>query len=454
MKQDKQQLPFKVKIGYSLGQFGEGTAYSIFYYFYTYFLVSVVGISPGIAGTLSGLAIIWDAVTDPMCGIISDRSKSKIGRRRNFIFKASIPLAISIILLFLKPNLSGTSLIVYIIVTNIMFWIFFTFCDIPWLALGNELTNNYDEKTKIRSLSTISMAIGTLIASGLTLPVVNKLTYVLNSEKYAWAIWGTIIGVLSAIGFLVSAISTKGRDTQIIESDTNKKDKFSRYKFLVSRKNSVLGYFPLLLLTIFATTASGIWCSGSIFLMKISYGLSETQASIFNVVGQGINFILIPVLGFMAQKFDKRNVMIFGFLLNGVVSIVIAFFSGNNYLLLLSIIVYFIADTSFWTLVFAALGDVTECDYIKSGVDRCGTLTSFVSVGTKFGYAIGMYLLGIGLDLIHYTNDLTVYSNLSSKVRYITYIPIGIFHILCFVCMVVYPLSRRKYNDIKNNIEV
>lgn len=69
-----QPLPVCVKLGYGMGQFSEGIAYNFYYYFYTFFLIQVAELSPAAAGIISGLSVLWDAISDPIIGYLSDRS--------------------------------------------------------------------------------------------------------------------------------------------------------------------------------------------------------------------------------------------------------------------------------------------------------------------------------------------------------------------------------------------
>ena len=93
-------IPFKTKVGYSLGGTGDAIAYDFIGSFLMFFLTDLAGISPAIAGSIIGVAVLWDAITDPIIGILSDRCKSKYGKKRPFILFSAIPLAVVMIMLF------------------------------------------------------------------------------------------------------------------------------------------------------------------------------------------------------------------------------------------------------------------------------------------------------------------------------------------------------------------
>ena len=92
---DGEKLPFKVKFFYGGIEGGITVVWGVFSFFFLFFLTDVVGINPATAGTIMLIAGIWDAVTDPFAGIISDRTKSKWGRRRPYLIAFVLPFAVS-----------------------------------------------------------------------------------------------------------------------------------------------------------------------------------------------------------------------------------------------------------------------------------------------------------------------------------------------------------------------
>ncbi len=94
------KLSFGLKIGYGAGTAADSITYTLFYTCFLYFLTDVVGMNPGIGGTISFIAILWDAVTDPVVGFWSDNTINPAGRRRPFILRSVWPLAVSVFLLF------------------------------------------------------------------------------------------------------------------------------------------------------------------------------------------------------------------------------------------------------------------------------------------------------------------------------------------------------------------
>ena len=152
-------------IAYGAGSFGENIAYNFFYLYFIYFLTNTVKLDPAIAGIISLIAVSWDGITDPFLGYVSDNLNSKFGRRRPMMIVFCIPLGISLFLLFTNPDLSAVLNVIYFIVLNIIFWFCFTAVDIPYIALGAELTDNFNERTKLRAVAQVFLSLGVIVIS-------------------------------------------------------------------------------------------------------------------------------------------------------------------------------------------------------------------------------------------------------------------------------------------------
>lgn len=448
--QKVRKLSLQTKIGYGVGQFSEGVAYNFFYFFYTYFLVTVVGLNPAIAGGLSGFAVLWDALTDPLIGYLSDRCRSRRGKRRAFIGKAAVPLGMMVALICYTPPLDGVLLVVYLALVNILFWMMFTACDIPWIALGNEISSDFDEKSSLRSISTGFMVLGQLVASGLSLPLVSWLCTVVISERVAWAILGVLLGVLVALGFLVSYLSTKGMDAPSLA-----KDRGGLGSFLAQFRAcwGIKGVRSLFFMALTACTCTGIFLSGEVFYLEIFFSLDDYAISVINIVCALVSFVLTYYVGWLAAKFDKKNVLMAHFLLAAVGFLVLWLVPGTPFSMVGTLLLFYVADMTFWTVVFSVLSDVTELHaYRDAESDVAGSATGLISLGIKIGTAFGMWLLGVGLDLIGYSEVAAASSGLQAAFGSMFYLPLALFYALAFVSVFVYPYTRKAYQSEKADL--
>ena len=136
------RLPLGTKIGYGAAALSDGTAYVFFYSFFLLFLTDYAGVNPLWAGSISLIVVLWDAVTDPFIGWLSDNCRSKKGRRRPFMLIGIFPWLITLTLMYTKVDLTGGAQFFYYVVMAMLFWTSYTLCDVPYKALGAELTDN------------------------------------------------------------------------------------------------------------------------------------------------------------------------------------------------------------------------------------------------------------------------------------------------------------------------
>ena len=164
-RQESKALRMGCTIGYGIGAIGEGIGYNVFFSFFSFFLTTVAGIPPAVAGVISSVAVLWDAVTDPMIGSWSDTTRNPKGRRRPFIMTGSVLFGVSIAMVFFNFDIPVGLKTVYFILANGFYWIALTSCVIPHISLGSELTDDFNERTKLRSCAVTLMGIGTLIVT-------------------------------------------------------------------------------------------------------------------------------------------------------------------------------------------------------------------------------------------------------------------------------------------------
>lgn len=456
-----QPLPTRVKLGYGMGQFSEGIAYNFYYYFYTFFLVQVVELSPAVAGIISGLSVLWDAISDPIIGYLSDRSLSQLGRRRSFIGKAAVPFGIIVAVLYVKPPLSGAALVGWICLVNFIFWLFFTICDVPWIILGNELTDKFDEKTQLRTISTALLFLGQTAAVGLAFPVISFFSAQLDSEWKGWTVWGVIIGLITTMGFYISFWTTKGRDTVLSKSATlaQAPSQFSfhhRVKELAAVAKDlfgVKGFLSLFLIGVLATAAVGVFASGSVFVLTDTYGAGESLVALCNILSSLWAILITQLLGKLATKTDKKAVLAIVFSAVASSLFLIWILPHNIWTFYLSVALFFIGDAGFWTLLFSMAGDVTELDEYQHKKKREGLITSFLCFSTKAGCAAGMWLFGTGLDFIGYSSKaVSINASLADNIRTVFFLPIIVCYVGCFLLACKYPYSRKEYESTKAHL--
>lgn len=437
-----QKLSTGTKIGYGVGQLGSGLAYNLYYYYFIYFMTTIAGVNAAVAGTISLFAVIWDAVTDPLIGIFSDSLKIKTGTRRRLMMRASVPLGITVFLLFTSFNFATDGVkIFYYAILNIFFWMFFTMCDIPHITLGQELTEDYDEKSSIRGYSSAFLYAGELVVSGATMILVNRC----STEVVGWRVVAIITALFCFLSYFVAGACTKGKEIALSDEQAKAANTVSLRGFVDCFTNRT--YVLLILVALFANCIVGIQASGNIFVQTYFYGLSDIEISVINMGKCFYMIICSLVIGEISSRVDKRKVMIFGFFAYAFGMFCIRILPATIPFYIFALCFSALGNATFWTLIYSVLADVITIDAAEHGTNRAGAMTSLLSMCNKFGCSFGMWAVGVGLTATGFVESAVVQSaGAISGIRSVYGVGGLIFGLIIAFLAIKYPYSREVYN--------
>ena len=154
-------MSWRLRLAYGLGQMPEGVKSAAFGFFLLFYYNQVLGVSGTLAGIVLFLALCVDAVTDPLVGAWSDFFRGRWGRRHPFMYAGAVPFALSFFALFAPPDgLSETGLLIWLLVFTVLTRAAMTLFQVPYLSLGAELTDNYDERTLLAAMRNVFQLLG------------------------------------------------------------------------------------------------------------------------------------------------------------------------------------------------------------------------------------------------------------------------------------------------------
>jgi len=459
-KTDFRRVSFGTKLGYSFGNFGESIAYNLFYLFFMIFLTAVAGIDPAVAGTISLVAVLWDAVTDPLIGYWSDSKRGSKGRRRPFLIRFAIPLGAVVILMFTAfQNLSGPVQVLYFLVMNIAFWFLFTAVDIPYITLGGEIVDDPKDKTMIRGMATSWNFAGFAVVASAAFPIIVSLA---DKEAYpddmamldpaAWSKAAILFGVLAAASFIVAWAATKGKEPIFHESEHAERTHFFKEYLGVIK---IKAFRPLIGYNVFSQIGGYLLTALAVHFFIYSLGASEGQISIIFLVYGIMNIIMAPLMGLLANKFGKKKILIILNAIN-VVALAVFLLIGFNlttiYFFDLIIAFYF---GSFYVLAFASTYDVATLDRLqnKKKDSRQGIVFAFFSFMMKVGVGLGMFISGLLLKISGFDESLMEQSAKALKGLHLgmTLIP-GIFFLIGLLFLIKYPITKNRLAKIEDAV--
>ena len=442
---NSETLTNRVRAGYGIGDYAICLYWSGIGLYLLYFYTDVVGISPILAGWIYALGIGWDAITDPFMGYLAERTKTKMGSYRPFIYYGSIPLALSFVLLFWVPPFEDTVLFLFLILVNLIHRSCFTIVSVPYSSLTARITNDSNERTKLTTARMISASFGTLSMSALAFPLI---AYFGGADEAFGFLWLAIISGLIAIALLsVTVYSVREKVDEIVTSNLPN---------FVSITKTVATNYPFWIVfgCILILGSTGVMFNKNlIYFVKYGLELHEYQGLILGV-SSGASFLSLPFWAYLALKIGKRETWLISMTI-AFIGLLLFFYypisSLNQLLILLALIG--VGNGAGGVLFWSMLPDTVEYGEWKSGIRTESSLYGFMTFAQKSSIAVAALILGFLLSGIGFEpNQIQSEETISGMKFMMSWIPIcGI--IISLVLMYFYPISTKFHGELLQRIK-
>ena len=442
---NSETLTNRVRAGYGIGDYAICLYWSGIGLYLLYFYTDVVGISPILAGWIYALGIGWDAITDPFMGYLAERTKTKMGSYRPFIYYGSIPLALSFVLLFWVPPFEGTVLFLFLILVNLIHRSCFTIVSVPYSSLTARITNDSNERTKLTTARMISASFGTLSMSALAFPLI---AYFGGANEAFGFLWLAIISGLIAIALLsVTVYSVREKVDEIVTSNLPN---------FVSITKTVATNYPFWIVfgCILILGSTGVMFNKNlIYFVKYGLELHEYQGLILGV-SSGASFLSLPFWAYLALKIGKRETWLISMTI-AFIGLLLFFYypiASLNELLILLVLIG-VGNGAGGVLFWSMLPDTVEYGEWKSGIRTESSLYGFMTFAQKSSIAVAALILGFLLSGIGFEpNQIQSKETISGMKFMMSWIPIcGI--IISLVLMYFYPISTKFHGELLQRIK-
>ena len=436
-------LPLRTKLLFSTGDLTTSIPLAILMFFQLYFLTDVAGLRPDLAGWAVGLPRIWDAVNDPLFGIISDRIRSPWGRRRVLLLFGCVPLGLSFLFLWLVPSFSQVGLAFYYALVFIIFDTACTVVHVGYIALTPEMTADYDERSALNGYRMAFSITGTLGA----IIFATVLGWYIEDKKTLFAILGIGLGVISILPPLIVFRITR---------DYAAKDMPVETLPVKAALSQTLGNQPFRMvmgLYLLSWTTASILAAVLVYFANYYLKVPD-QANYFVLVAQGSAIAFIPIVVKISQVFDKRWAFIIGTLAWAVVLMGIFAIRADQLGL-----GYFLAGLSgfgiatAYVVPWSMIPDVVEYDQLRSGQRREGSLYAFASFFQKLATGAALWMMGQAFALTGYITpgtDGPLPSQPADAIQAIRFF-VGPVPVILLILAVLfawrYPISRENHQE-------
>ena len=397
MASNNETLRFTEKLGYGLGDTASNFFFQVFNIFLLYYYTDIFGLSAAAVGTMFLVTKIVDAVSDPMMGLIADRTSTRWGKFRPYLLWVAIPYGLCGYAMFANPDLSYNGKLVYAYVTYTLMMLAYTAINVPYSALMGVISPLSTERTKVAAYRFVcAFAAAWLIGTFVT-PLKNTLGG--GDEALGFQLTMIIFAVLSVALFWISFITTKERVAPLQESRNIRAD----LKQLV--RNGP--WLALFIAAIFTLMNVAVRNGSLLYYFKYYVGDDGTRlflifdkTAIFMSLGLLAMIVGIAMTKWLSERFEKRSLMIVLTLLNALTMAVFYVTPPDQYWLMVAINCagsLVIGPTP--ALVWSMYADCADYGEWKSGHRITGLTFSTLQFAQKFGLAVGAGLAGYILAL-------------------------------------------------------
>ncbi|AQQ70024.1 Inner membrane symporter YicJ [Limihaloglobus sulfuriphilus] len=433
------------KIGYGLGDTASNIVFQTVMLLLAYFYTDIFGISAAAMGTLFLSVRILDAVTDPLMGAVCDRTNTRWGKFRPYIFLLSVPFAVICVVTFTTPQFSPAGKLIYAYITYSLLMIIYTAINIPYCALGGVITSDSQERVSLNSYRFVLATAGGVIVASCTLPLVRLLGQ--GNEQKGYQLAMTVFGVFAVVMFLACFFLTKERVFAVSEKKTGILTDirliFSNDQWLLI---AVLTFMLLISLVLRGSCAA--------YYIKWYAGRPDLITA-FLTTGMVASMIGAAFAASLTRRMPKSKVYILIQISIALVSACMFFVGPANLALifiLFFIVQFFVQMGS--PILWAMMADCVEYGELKTGRRVTGLVFSGALFTLKLGMALGGAILGWLLAYFGYQEkaDMQTEEAIRGIVLIFTLIP-AIGHILVIGIVSRYKLTDDKCRQIRIELE-
>ncbi|MES2583020.1 MAG: MFS transporter [Pseudomonadota bacterium] len=479
-----QPLSFIEKAGYSAGDAAANLVFMTMVLFQLNFYTDVFGLSASTAAAILLWPRLWDAVFDPIMGVLADRTETRWGKFRPWIIWTAVPWAVVMVMAYTTPDKSwgwSTGMVVaYAGITNTLLMTLYSMNNMPYSALGGVMTADQNERTKLNSYRFVSVNIAQFAVGGLTLPLVAKFAQG-HDRQYGWQVTMTIWAVACLVLFMVTFFTTRERIKPIVQVKTSPKQDFldllkngpwialvcytvfhfgllalrggAHYNYYhhYADKAAMFDFVQMLGLTTPDPASSGSLLDALGYIVhgtRDSVGnsnVADVFNSIVNMVGTGTTIIVIMLSTGLGARFGKRTVATTCFALSTLTALALYLLPptavwGMVWLAFAGAVVYAPTCAIMWSM-YADAADYSEW---QTGRRFTGMVFATIGFSLKVGLALGSAsLLWLLAGFFDYDTQMPAAANAIEGYRVMSSIVVALLFAACTASLMANKLSKQ-----------
>ena len=434
-----EKLTLKTKIIYALGNWGNTTTTTIFGFFFSFFLTDVAHLKPLYVAPILLIGGVWDAINDPLIGVLIDRVRSRWGRRRPFFLLGALPYGLFFTMLWWVPAWTDQwSLAIYYTVAYLLYDTAFTLVSVPYSALTPELTEDYDERTSLNGYAQAVSIAGGLIAA----VAVPTLKDAFIDPKTGFFIAGLIFGIFALLPYLMLFFAIQERYADTIQVS---------YKVIPAIKMTLRNKPFIYAAGIFLTAWAAVNLVGTQLLYYLKY-LMNMENDFDAILGllMGTGLLCTPLVVWLSKKIGKQKAYVTSMTWWVLILLILAILPTH-----MGSFIYILA-------VFAGLGvaaahvipasinpDVIEADELETGFRREATFYGILVFLQKVGTAIMLALAQFIFSQTGYIPDVAQNQSTLMAIRILVGVAPALLLVISLWLAWKFPIDKTKHSQIR-----
>lgn len=459
MNPNSAPLSLRQKLVYGLGDWGTSAATTVRNVFWFFFLTSVVGMEASLAGSVFLVGRVWDAINDPLIGMLSDRVRTRWGRRRPFLLFGALPFGFAFVLLFLVPPWqTPVARAAYYVIAFLLFDSLYTIINVPYSALMPELTQDYDERSSLAGWRITFSILAALVTGGL-------FKYLAEEVFAGWlgggvmglrggyalsaVVWGLAIALPYFVVFATFHEAPRPAVSGRLHPVLTFREVFANRPFRLAALIYLLTFTTVdIVLVVFIR-----------FLIDY-VRVDPAFENLLLATVLGLALVTMPLTVTIMREMGKRRAYMLSM---GFLAVVLVIMSqvppgGQTQVFVAGIFAglgYGAANTLPWAIV----ADVIEADELRSGKRREGVYYGYLVFFRKLAAAVAIFVVGHTLAATGYVSSVSGSafieqppSALLAMRFFVGFVP-PVMLALAIIVAWRYPLDRERYNAIRQQLE-
>lgn len=448
-------IKLKEKIGYGLGDMSSSMFWKLFGSYLMIFYTDVFGLPATVVGTMFLITRVWDSVSDPLMGLIADRTNTRHGKFRPYILWGAIPFGIIGVLTFTTPDLDLKGRIIYAYITYTLMMTAYTVVNVPYASLLGVMSPHSSDRNILSSYRMSFAYIGSFIALLMFMPLVNFFSEKATgnrSVEYGWIMAVAVISIICIILFFLTFALTRERVKPVRTQSKASED----LKDLMKNRP----WWLLLGAGVAALIFNSIRDGATVYYFK--YYIQEesiSNISLFNfsfvlsglylAIGQIANLAGVILSAPLSNKIGKKNTYIGSMAIATILSIIFFWISKDNliWIFIFQVLISICAGSIF-PLLWSMYADCADYSEYKTGNRATGLIFSSSSMSQKLGWAIGSALTGWLLAYFGFQANTAQNPETIQGIKMFMSLLPAIGTVLSIILILLYPLSEKKMRKI------